>query len=141
MFKKTIIVIAVLIILAVASFHLIFVIPNKPNLITSSQNTSNDIYSCYQNSKPKAIDVSDGLSLTVWNIYKQNRSNWQSELNKLSAGSDLVLLQEASMTEGLRQWVTSGQWGSTRVNAFEAFEQSAGAVSYTHLTLPTINWV
>ncbi len=27
---------------------------------------------------------------------KASRSNWQSELNKLSAGSDLVLLQEAS---------------------------------------------
>ncbi|MFA0704048.1 hypothetical protein AB4618_26640, partial [Vibrio sp. 10N.222.48.A8] len=115
MFKKTIIVITLLITLAVVSFHFIFVIPNKPNLIISSQSTSNDIYSCYQNSAPKAIDVSDGLDITVWNIYKQNRNNWQSELNKLSAGSDLVLLQEASMTEGLRQWVMSGQWGSTRV--------------------------
>ncbi|MEZ8010893.1 MULTISPECIES: endonuclease/exonuclease/phosphatase family protein [Vibrio] len=136
MFKKTIIVITLLITLAVVSFHIIFVIPNKPNLITSSQNTSNDIYSCYQNSAPKAIDVSDGLDITVWNIYKQNRNNWQSELNKLSAGSDLVLLQEASMTEGLRQWVTSGQWGSTRVNAFEAFEQSAGVLNLaTHLPI------
>ena len=96
MFKKTIIVITLLITLAVVSFHFIFVIPNKPNLITSSPNTSNDIYSCYQNSEPKALDVSDGLSLTVWNIYKQNRSHWQTELNKLTAGSDLVLLQEVS---------------------------------------------
>ncbi|MEC7939521.1 MAG: endonuclease/exonuclease/phosphatase family protein [Pseudomonadota bacterium] len=136
MFKKTIIVITLLITLTVVSFHFIFVIPNKPNLITSSPNTSNDIYSCYQNSESKALDVSDGLSLTVWNIYKQNRSHWQTELNKLTAGSDLVLLQEASMTDGLRQWVTSGQWGSTRVNAFEAFEKSAGVLNLaTHLPI------
>lgn len=63
MFKKVIIVITLLITLAVVSFHFIFVIPNKPNLITSSQGTSNDTYSCYQNSAPKAIDVSDGLTL------------------------------------------------------------------------------
>ncbi len=136
MFKKTIIVITLLITLVVVSFHFIFVIPNKPNLITTSPNTSNDIYSCYQNSEPKALDVSDGLSLTVWNIYKQNRSHWQTELNKLTAGSDLVLLQEASMTDGLLLWVTSGQWESTRVNAFEAFEKSAGVLNLaTHLPI------
>ncbi|MEZ8337202.1 endonuclease/exonuclease/phosphatase family protein [Vibrio cyclitrophicus] len=136
MFKKTIIVIAVLITLVVASFHLIFVIPQKPNLVTSSYSTSNDTYSCYQNSLPKSIDVSDGLSLIVWNIYKQNRNNWQNELNQLTEGSDLVLLQEARMTKELSQWVTSGQWGSTRVNAFEVFEQSAGVLSLaTHLPI------
>ncbi len=136
MFKKTIIVIAVWITLVVASFHLIFVIPQKPNLVTSSYSTSNDTYSCYQNSLPKSIDVSDGLSLIVWNIYKQNRNNWQNELNQLTEGSDLVLLQEASMTKELIQWVTSGQWGSTRVNAFEVFEQSAGVLSLaTHLPI------
>ncbi|MEZ9255855.1 endonuclease/exonuclease/phosphatase family protein [Vibrio cyclitrophicus] len=136
MFKKTIIVIAVLITLVVASFHLIFVIPQKPNLVTSSYSTSNDTYSCYQNSLPKSIDVSDGLSLIVWNIYKQNRNNWQNELNQLTEGSDLVLLQEARITKELSQWVTSGQWGSTRVNAFEVFEQSAGVLSLaTHLPI------
>ncbi|ERM60137.1 endonuclease/exonuclease/phosphatase family protein [Vibrio cyclitrophicus] len=136
MFKKTIIVIAVLITLVVASFHLIFAIPQKPNLVTSSYSTSNDTYSCYQNSLPKSIDVSDGLSLIVWNIYKQNRNNWQNELNQLTEGSDLVLLQEARMTKELSQWVTSGQWGSTRVNAFEVFEQSAGVLSLaTHLPI------
>ena len=136
MFKKTIIVIAVLITLVVASFHLIFVIPQKPNLVTSSYSTSNDTYSCYQNTLPKSIDVSDGLSLIVWNIYKQNRNNWQNELNQLTEGSDLVLLQEARMTKELSQWVTSGQWGSTRVNAFEVFEQSAGVLSLaTHLPI------
>ncbi|MDN3701209.1 endonuclease/exonuclease/phosphatase family protein [Vibrio artabrorum] len=136
MFKKIIIVIAVLITLAVVSFHIIFVIPNKPNLITFSHNASNDIYSCYQNPAPKAIDVSDGLSLAVWNIYKQNRSHWQSELDKLSTGKDLVLLQEASMTQELRQWMTSGQWESTHVNAFEAFEESAGVLNLaTHSPL------
>ncbi|MBE8605173.1 endonuclease/exonuclease/phosphatase family protein [Vibrio sp. OPT10] len=136
MFKKTIIVIAVLITLVVASFHLIFVIPQKPNLVTSSYSTSNDTYSCYQNSLPKSIDISDGLSLIVWNIYKQNRNNWQNELNQLTEGSDLVLLQEARMTKELSQWVTSGQWGSTRVNAFEVFEQSAGVLSLaTHLPI------
>ncbi|MEZ8703217.1 endonuclease/exonuclease/phosphatase family protein [Vibrio cyclitrophicus] len=136
MFKKTIIVIAVLITLVVASFHLIFVIPQKPNLVTSSYSTSNDTYSCYQNSLPKSIDVSDGLSLIVWNIYKQNRNNWQNELNQWTEGSDLVLLQEARMTKELSQWVTSGQWGSTRVNAFEVFEQSAGVLSLaTHLPI------
>ncbi|WP_299686838.1 endonuclease/exonuclease/phosphatase family protein [uncultured Vibrio sp.] len=134
MFKKTIIAITLLLLLVIVSFHFIFVIPQQPNLIASSPSTSNDTYSCYQNSAPKAIDVSNGLSLTVWNIYKQGRRNWQSELNKLTAGRDFVLLQEASMTEELRQWVTSGQWGSIRVNAFKAFEHSAGVLNLaTHL--------
>lgn len=64
--------------LVFASFKLIFKIPAQPNLVTHSPTISNDVYSCYQNPLPQAIDVSNGLNVTVWNIYKQNRDNWRS---------------------------------------------------------------
>lgn len=122
--------------LVFASFKLIFKIPAQPNLVTHSPTISNDVYSCYQNPLPQAIDVSNGLNVTVWNIYKQNRDNWRSALNALTNESQLVLLQEASMSEEMQSWITSGLWGSNRVNAFEAFNQSAGVLNLaSHLPI------
>ena len=123
-------------VITIASFKLIFKIPVQPNLVTSSPTISNDLYSCYQNPQPQAIDVSSGLNVTVWNIYKQNRENWRSALNSLTHESQLVLLQEASMSNEMQSWITSGLWGSNRVNAFEALNESAGVLNLaSHLPI------
>ncbi|MDK9738572.1 endonuclease/exonuclease/phosphatase family protein [Vibrio sp. D404a] len=136
MLKKVLIGFVVGSAIIVASFKLIFKIPVQPNLVTSSPSISNDVYSCYQNPKPHAIDVSSGLKVTVWNIYKQNRENWRTTLNSLTNESQLVLLQEASMSEDMRKWIRSGLWGSNRVNAFEALNESAGVLNLaTHLPI------
>lgn len=136
MLKKIMIGFVVSSVLVIASFKLIFKIPVQPNLVTNSPTISNDVYSCYQNPNPVAIDVSAGLKVTVWNIYKQNRENWRPTLNSLTNESQLVLLQEASMSEDMQSWITSGLWGSNRVNAFEALNQSAGVLNLaSHLPI------
>jgi endonuclease/exonuclease/phosphatase (EEP) superfamily protein YafD len=43
-----------------------------------------------------------GFSVLNWNIYKGNRSDWQQDLLRLSNQQDIVLLQEALLTDALK---------------------------------------
>lgn len=47
------------------------------------------------------------LRVMVWNIYKQQRANWMSVLQKFSKDAQLVLLQEAQSTPEMVQFATS----------------------------------
>ncbi|MBW3694370.1 endonuclease/exonuclease/phosphatase family protein [Vibrio sp. T187] len=136
MFKKLFLFIVILSIGAVASHHLIFTIPNQTELVTASSLSEQKQYTCYQNTLAEPLDTSAGLGVLVWNIYKQNRPNWAQSLERFSKHSQIVLLQEASMTKELKGWIKQAEWGSNQVNAFEAFNTSAGVLSLAK-TLPT----
>ena len=43
------------------------------------------------------------ISILDWNIYKGQGHNWERDLLDLAADKDIILLQEASMSEKLRQ--------------------------------------
>jgi len=43
------------------------------------------------------------ISVLNWNIYKGNRSQWRDDLLRLSNGQDIVLLQEAALSDMLRR--------------------------------------
>lgn len=45
---------------------------------------------------------SDGFAVLNWNVYKGNRDNWQDDLIQFSAQQDIVLLQEALLTDELK---------------------------------------
>ncbi|EGU42880.1 hypothetical protein VII00023_02469 [Vibrio ichthyoenteri ATCC 700023] len=119
------------------TYQAIFTLPESAQVttITPPAISDNDLHpelACYQNPQPQAIDHNGQLNLLVWNIYKQNRSNWQSELNGFAQDKQLLLLQEASMTPQLREWIDAGQWSGNLVDAFKAFDTSAGVLNLAH---------
>ncbi|ASU23567.1 hypothetical protein CCZ37_09805 [Vibrio qinghaiensis] len=114
---------------AVVSFFSIFTIPSTPQLLTIDGKSTSSPLICYDNPNARVIDEHGQLNVLVWNIYKQNRATWQSELNKFSQDAQLVLLQEASMTLSLKEWISQKQWGGTQADAFRVFGESAGVLN------------
>ncbi len=43
------------------------------------------------------------ISVFDWNTYKGQRENWESDFKKFSHGKDIILLQEAALTQNLQQ--------------------------------------
>ncbi|HDY8156426.1 TPA: endonuclease/exonuclease/phosphatase family protein [Vibrio vulnificus] len=111
------------------AFHTVFHIPEQPEMTTISDGSFNQQLHCYESSTRASIDQEGRLNLLVWNIYKQNRANWQSVLTQMSAGAQLILLQEASLEDGLKRWIASGGWSGEQVNAFKAFDKAAGVLT------------
>ena len=145
MLKKLTCISALIILVSFISFKAVFTVPSQAQLNTSihsnsnsklnrtSDAVSNEIgkaeHSCFTHSSPQRLDVSNGLSILVWNIYKQNKENWLVALEELSEDRQLILLQEASMSEDLKNYIGSSKWGVSQVNAFEVFNTQAGVLN------------
>ncbi|MGF1693748.1 endonuclease/exonuclease/phosphatase family protein [Photobacterium kagoshimensis] len=86
-------------------------------------------YNCITKQNVLPLDVDGKLHVTVWNIYKQQRDNWQTALQEYSAGSQLVLLQEANLTAGLADYLRNTSWQVTMANAFKFLDTSAGVMN------------
>ncbi|PMJ94774.1 endonuclease/exonuclease/phosphatase family protein [Vibrio sp. 10N.261.55.A7] len=110
------------------SAYSIFNIPSQPNVSTINSELQPQL-KCLTESSTSPIDENGQLDVLVWNIYKQNRDDWYEELAKLSESRQLVLLQEASMTESLKGWVRDSNWHANQVEAFKAMGVSAGVLT------------
>lgn len=111
-------------------FYSIFTIPNKPQIISIEQHQSHSDWYCHQDQTNRLpIDEAGNLNLLVWNIHKQNDEGWEQALATFSQHRQLILLQEASLTEALTDWVAKQDWGASYVNAFKAFGVSAGVLN------------
>ncbi len=113
----------------VLGFQIIFTVPDRPQIITQTGEKITQGIQCIAFTEPQILDENGQLNVLVWNIYKQGRENWQSELNRLSADKQLLLLQEASMTGSLKQWLADGRWISNQVSAFKALGSGAGVIN------------
>ena len=58
---------------------------------------------------PGALRADRPLSVVTWNIHRNGDPGWAQDLGAFAAASDLVLLQEATLTRELREWL--GQAG------------------------------
>lgn len=110
-------------------YQSVFSLPNQVQL--TSYNSDSELLSlrCYESKTAAQLDKQQRINLLVWNIYKQNRTNWSSSLSQYSQDKQLVLLQEASMTAELREWLKQGAWFGSQVDAFKAFETTAGVLN------------
>lgn len=127
--KSILILCASLVVLALFSFQVVFDVLEQPQQLLLSHDQTQVTPICYQNPSPKPIDKNGHINLLVWNIYKQNRDNWQPALNQFSHDAQLLLLQEASLTDAFKMWIEKQSWGSNYVKAFSAFDISAGVVN------------
>ena len=112
-----------------AGYQTVFSLPQQAQI--SSYNSGEEQLSlqCYNNQQAAVLDEDNRINLLVWNIYKQNRDTWRSRLDQYAQGKQLVLLQEASMTPQLKEWISKGQWFGSQVDAFKAFDTTAGVLN------------
>lgn len=113
----------------VVGYQSIFSFTQQAQIASISGNNVALSLQCYRNEQAPVLDNRGELKLLVWNIYKQNRENWQQSLAELSDEKQLVLLQEASMTPDLIDWVAKQGWFGSQVDAFKAFDTSAGVLN------------
>ncbi|MGF1719813.1 endonuclease/exonuclease/phosphatase family protein [Vibrio kyushuensis] len=111
----------------IASYS-IFNVSETPS-VTNLSSESTLKLQCHQETSVTAIDNNGQLDVLVWNIYKQNRLNWHEALTAFSQSAQLILLQEASMTESLKGWVLDKGWQGNQVEAFKAFDVSSGVLT------------
>lgn len=76
----------------------------------------------------------DKLRILVWNIFKQQRTDWLSVLKTFSKDAQLVLLQEAQTTPELVGFATQNYLGADQVPAFVLPQHPSGVMtlSATH---------
>ncbi|PNH80391.1 endonuclease/exonuclease/phosphatase family protein [Vibrio diazotrophicus] len=117
-----------------SGYKLVFNIPERPQLITVGENSVGQPLVCFQDDKALPLDQQGQLGLLVWNIYKQNREGWSEELSRLSSDAQLLLLQEASLNSGLKQWLSDQGWEGNQVNAFKVMGESAGVINLARTT-------
>lgn len=60
-----------------------------------------------------------GFWLMTWNVYKAKSRHWPEEFVRLSAGQDLVLLQEAYLTPQFRAVLEQSRFAWSMVRAFD----------------------
>lgn len=128
--KKIItLVLASLLTATLIAYHSIFSFTHQAELVSISNQPIKPSLHCYQNDQAPVVDKQGMLNVLVWNIYKQNRANWQTSLAALAQDKQLVLLQEASMTKDLRNWILQQGWFGSQVDAFKAFDTAAGVLN------------
>ncbi|MGY0614068.1 endonuclease/exonuclease/phosphatase family protein [Vibrio sp. FJH11] len=129
MFKRFILATVFVFMAVVLGFQIIFTVPDRPQIITQTGEEISEDIQCIEFTDSQVLDKDGDLNVLVWNIYKQGRDNWQHALDSLSADKQLLLLQEASMTESFKQWLVDGNWMSNQVTAFKALGSGAGVIN------------
>lgn len=129
MYQRLAFALVFLIIAGLVSFQVIFTVPEQPQIITQTGTNITQDIRCMEFKQPQVLDKDGELNVLVWNIYKQNRDNWQQALDAFSANKQLLLLQEASLTDEFKNWLVDGHWISNQVSAFKALGSGAGVIS------------
>ncbi|WP_290368707.1 endonuclease/exonuclease/phosphatase family protein [Vibrio stylophorae] len=85
--------------------------------------------SCYFELKAKPLDRAGELKVLSWNIYKGQRDSWAKELQRVSVGSDLVLLQEVRLSSAFLDYLQRHRIYAQLVRAFDYAGASAGVMT------------
>ena len=102
---------------------------NGDNLIMSSAKSPLFLSQCVENTATLPLDTDGKLSVSVWNIYKQQRSSWSSVLTELLDSSELVLLQEAKLSTGLKSFLQEDSHQVLMAKAFKVFKTPIGVMN------------
>ncbi|MGF1727268.1 endonuclease/exonuclease/phosphatase family protein [Photobacterium nomapromontoriensis] len=94
-------------------------------------------YSCIHSDIALPLDQDGEISVLVWNIYKQQKANWRSELDKFSSSNNLVLLQEASLNTDLKNYLDDSEWKVRMANAFKFLNTPAGVMNLSSVNAKT----
>jgi endonuclease/exonuclease/phosphatase (EEP) superfamily protein YafD len=78
----------------------------------------------------------DGFSLVSWNIFKGNKEGWAEDFQKLSRNADILSLQEAYLTDRLKNMLEQGRYQWDMTAALEYRQIEAGVLTAAR-TAPT----
>lgn len=78
------------------------------------------------------VPLADVLRVMVWNIFKQQRTDWLAVLKTLSQNAQLVLLQEAQSTPELIRFATTHYLSTEQVPAFIFPQHPSGVMTLSH---------
>ncbi len=99
---------AAIVVLSLTVFTIIAsctIVPQERMFVTGNSNldVQRDNGNCEQRVETKSeFSISpDRISILNWNIYKGSRDEWQTDLTRLLGEKDIVLLQEAPLTDKL----------------------------------------
>ena len=70
-----------------------------------------------------------GFSLLCWNIQKENQEGWESDFVRLSQNADILIIQEAFLTEDLRRLLNIRSYYWQLVTAFEYQQIKTGVLT------------
>lgn len=128
--KTFVILLATLLIAPLALYSWLFDIPTRVYInVIFNQNLMSTSLPCYEAKNPKFLDVNNRINLAVWNIYKQNRDDWQPFLSDLASDKQLVLLQEVALDDGFINWLADGSSFAAQANAFSVNGRVAGVLN------------
>jgi len=71
----------------------------------------------------------DTVQLALWNIHKEDDPSWEADFARVSAGADLLLLQEARDTDALRRGLGHRLYGWTLNAAFQYQGKDTGVLT------------
>ena len=94
-------------------------------------------FNCIKSDVALPLDQDGNFSVSVWNIYKQQKENWRTELERFSQDSGLVLLQEASLTTELKEYLDDTPWKVRMANAFKFLNTPAGVMNLSSVNAKT----
>jgi endonuclease/exonuclease/phosphatase (EEP) superfamily protein YafD len=78
--------------------------------------------------KKQELD-SDGFSLITWNMLKGMKDGWKEDLQRLSSDVDLLVLQEAYLTDELRELLQTQRYNWDLTTAFEYKNIESGVLT------------
>lgn len=71
----------------------------------------------------------DGFSLVSWNIFKGKKAGWAKDFRKFIRNTDILILQEAYLTENLQQMLRRESYHWDMTAAFEYRQIEAGVLT------------
>lgn len=80
----------------------------------------------------KPVDAS-AIRLLTWNIHKQEDSGWDHDLARFAAGTDILLLQEVTLTEPIAQLLQAADLGWVMASSFIYRERDIGVLTATRV--------
>ena len=99
--------------------------------ISIADNCSADLPMKYIVSKLEHVEAlnSNGFSMLSWNIKKGMRAGWEKDFRRLSYNKDLLIIQEAYLTDQMRELLHNGHFKWDLSVAFEYRGLKAGVLT------------
>ncbi|MDD1784126.1 endonuclease/exonuclease/phosphatase family protein [Enterovibrio sp. ZSDZ35] len=115
----------------IVAISLVYVMVDVPD---SARLASGDgTLRCRDYTSDSSIDIKEPINVAVWNIYKQQNSGWDQELDELSKTHSLILLQEAQSKPQLLHYIEEKGWHSNQAYAFAVNGEIAGVMTLSEV--------
>ncbi|MCL1137340.1 endonuclease/exonuclease/phosphatase family protein [Shewanella pneumatophori] len=106
------------------------VIPPDDVLLTNEQGQS-QVTQCITQTTSAPLDRHGNLDVTTWNLYKQQSDGWDQTLKQLVERTDLLLLQEAQLSDELKSFVETQELYMLLARAFNFADEPIGVMNLT----------